>query len=123
MAVRATTKSNQPHRRGRPVVAPNSPPSVLKTSPKVPVFSAGNGPSPTRVVYALRIPMVSIRLFAKGIPVPDDTPAREELEEVTNGYVPKSISNIVPWAPSIRIFLLLLMASINNLLVSVTKGL
>ena len=49
-AWRTTTASNQPQRRGRPVVAPNSSPSARSRSPSASVSSVGNGPPPTRVV-------------------------------------------------------------------------
>ena len=39
------------------------------------------------------------------IPKPVQTPAEIVLEEVTNGKVPKSISNIEPCAPSANTFL------------------
>jgi hypothetical protein len=46
----ATTESNQPQRRGRPVVTPNSPPALRSHSPWSSRSSVGNGPDPTRVV-------------------------------------------------------------------------
>ena len=49
--------SSQPHLLGRPVVTPNSFPSVRSNSPFSPVSSVGKGPDPTRVMYALAIPM------------------------------------------------------------------
>jgi hypothetical protein len=48
--------SNQPVRRGRPVVAPNSCPFCRRCSPTSSQSSVGNGPPPTRVVYALVMP-------------------------------------------------------------------
>jgi len=48
--------SNQPVRRGRPVVAPNSRPRWRSRSPMSSESSVGNGPSPTRVLYALVMP-------------------------------------------------------------------
>ena len=39
-------------------------------------------------------------------PEPVQTPAATVFEEVTYGYVPKSMSSIVPWAPSAKIDLL-----------------
>src|SRR5688500_18960590 len=60
---RSAGRSSQPHRRGRPVVAPNSPPAWRSRSPSSPSSSVGNGPSPTRVAYALLIPItLSIRV-------------------------------------------------------------
>src|SRR6476659_1422219 len=52
-AVRATTASNQPVRRGRPVDVPYSLPRARRNSPVSSKSSTGNGPSPTRVEYAL----------------------------------------------------------------------
>ena len=48
-AWRVATASNQPQRRGRPVVAPNSRPMACSMS-AISAFSVGSGPSPTRVV-------------------------------------------------------------------------
>jgi len=47
---RNATASNQPQRRARPVVAPNSAPTVARCCPKSSNNSVGNGPAPTRVV-------------------------------------------------------------------------
>ena len=44
--------------------------------------SVGNGPRPTRVVYALMTPMMRVR-FRAGTPEPDQTPAVELFELVT----------------------------------------
>ena len=55
-AARAATASNQPVRRGRPVVVPNSLPRRRRCSPVLSLSSVGNGPLPTRVVYALKTP-------------------------------------------------------------------
>ena len=43
--------------RERPVVAPNSTPSRRRVSPSAPKTSVGKGPLPTRVVYALEMPI------------------------------------------------------------------
>ena len=40
----------QPVRRGRPVVVPNSKPLARRNSPDSSNSSVGNGPAPTRVV-------------------------------------------------------------------------
>ena len=48
-AYRAITASNQPQRRGRPVVTPYSPPALRSHSPWSSSSSVGNGPAPTRV--------------------------------------------------------------------------
>jgi hypothetical protein len=50
MERRSETASNQPQRRGLPVVAPNSAPRRDRCSPKASNNSVGNGPDPTRVV-------------------------------------------------------------------------
>ena len=83
-ACSTTSASNQPQRRGRPVVAPNSPPTVRSFSPSSSNSSVGNGPSPTRVVYALAIPIArSIRVGPT--PPPVVAPAAVGFEEVTYG--------------------------------------
>ena len=66
--------------------------------------SLGNGPAPTRVVYALAIPQTSSMLFGP-MPVPTQAAPASGLEEVTNGYVPWSMSSIAPCAPSKITFL------------------
>src|SRR5215213_8609539 len=72
LAYRATTASNQPQRRSRPVVTPTSPPCLRRYSPLASNSSVGNGPEPTRVVYALRIPTTrSIRVG----PIPEPAAA------------------------------------------------
>jgi hypothetical protein len=63
--------------------------------------SVGNGPPPTRVVYAFTTPM-TFRIFLGGIPNPVHTPPMVVDEDVTYGYVPKSISSISALAPSTR---------------------
>ena len=50
MERRKAGASNQPHLRGRPVVAPNSAPRVRNSSPVSSRSSVGKGPPPTRVV-------------------------------------------------------------------------
>src|SRR5678809_1479444 len=54
--IRRAGRSSQPQRRGRPVVAPYSPPALRRRSPASPCSSVGNGPSPTRVAYAFVMP-------------------------------------------------------------------
>ena len=44
------TRSNQPHRLGLPVVAPNSLPTSAIFFPSSQKSSVGNGPAPTLVV-------------------------------------------------------------------------
>ena len=89
------TKSSQPHLLGRPVVAPNSFPTSAIFAPTLSCNSVGNGPLPTLVVYALKIPITSLILFG-AIPKPVEAPAAVVVEEVTYGYVPKSISSNEP---------------------------
>ena len=96
--------SIHPHLLGLPVVAPNSFPTLPIFSPISSNSSDGNGPLPTLVQYALNIPKTSFILFG-AIPSPVHAPAAVVLEDVTNGYDPKSISNKVPCAPSASIFL------------------
>ena len=61
--------------------------------------SLGNGPAPTRVVYALDTPQISSMLRGP-TPAPTQAAPATGLEEVTNGYVPWSMSSIAPCAPS-----------------------
>src|SRR3954468_5803410 len=81
---RATGASYQPVRRGRPVVVPNSNPAARRNSPDSSNSSVGNGPDPTRVVYAFTtaIPR-SKRLGAT--PDPVAAPPLVALLLVTNG--------------------------------------
>src|SRR5690606_14317975 len=96
------TKSNHPQRRARPVTDPNSLPTFAIVWPISSVNSVGKGPEPTRVVYALKIPKTCFtRLGA--IPKPVQAPAAVVLDDVTKGYVPKSISSKEPCAPSAKI--------------------
>lgn len=82
------TKSNHPHLRFRFVVTPISPPRVCNRSPISWTSSVGNGPSPTRVVYALTTPMTS-PMVCGGKPKPVKTPPILQLLLVTYGYVPE----------------------------------
>src|SRR3954451_201690 len=93
------TASYQPQRRGRPVVVPYSPPSVRSFSPSASSSSVGNGPSPTRVVYALMTAMTLSTRFG-GMPEPVQAPPAVALLDVTNGYVPWSTSSSVACPPS-----------------------
>src|SRR5262245_47549160 len=77
-----TTRSSQPQRRGRPVVEPNSPPFSLKVFPNSSLSSVGNGPAPTRVVYAFETPQRSIIDFGP-TPAPIQAAAPSVLELVT----------------------------------------
>src|SRR3712207_4328051 len=93
------TASNHPHRRSRPVVTPTSPPCLRRYLPNESCSSLGNGPEPTRVVYALRMP--TTRAMRVGpMPEPVAAPPAVGLDDVTNGYVPWSTSSNVPCDPS-----------------------
>src|SRR6185295_7781279 len=83
-ACRATTASNHPQRRGRPVVAPNSLPFVRTRSISSGPNSVGNGPSPTRVVYAFTTP-ITRSIAVGGTPEPVQAPPEVALDEVTYG--------------------------------------
>src|SRR5688500_12097251 len=86
-AYRTTTASNQPHRRGRPVVAPNSLPRRRTSSARGSSSSVGSGPLPTRVVYAFTTPSTA-SIAVGAIPTPSAAPPDVVLLDVTNGYVP-----------------------------------
>ena len=61
--------------------------------------SVGNGPDPTRVMYAFVIPMM--RSMCRGpTPAPAHAPPATGFDDVTNGYVPWSRSRNVACAPS-----------------------
>ena len=74
--------SNQPQRRGRPVVAPNSPAMRRNSSPHLDGNSVGKGPFPTRVVYALATPMTS-SMRVGPTPAPMQAAPVVVLDEVT----------------------------------------
>ena len=78
------TVSIQPQRRGRPVVVPYSAPVLRSVSPSSSNSSVGNGPSPTRVVYALRIAMTRVTRVG-GMPDPVHAPPAVADDDVTNG--------------------------------------
>src|SRR5699024_230994 len=101
LACLTTTLSNQPTRRGRPVVVPYSRPTSRIWSPTSPLSSVGNGPSPTRVVYAFVTP-TTLSILVGPTPDPMVTPPAIGLDDVTHGYAPWSISSITPCAPSNR---------------------
>src|SRR5699024_4567928 len=81
---RTTTESNQPTRRGLPVVVPYSRPISRMCSPLSSNSSVGKGPSPTRDVYALHTP-TTFFTFAGPTPQPTVTLPATGLLEVTNG--------------------------------------
>src|SRR5699024_12491886 len=56
-------------------------------SPISSVSSVGNGPSPTRVVYAFDTP-TTLEILVGPTPEPMVTPPATGLDDVTNGYVP-----------------------------------
>ncbi len=66
------------------MVTPTSPPIFLSASPSASNNSVGNGPLPTRVVYALRIPITRV-IFVGPIPDPVDAPPAVGFEDVTKG--------------------------------------
>ena len=99
MVYLSATRSTQPQRRGRPVTEPYSFPLLRISSASASNSSVGKGPLPTRVQYALKIPNTSPMLCGE-IPKPVQAPALTVFDEVTNGYVPKSMSNKEPCAPS-----------------------
>lgn len=94
-----TFRSSQPHLLGLPVVEPNSCPTFWSYSPVLSNNSVGKGPPPTLVVYAFIIPIVVSTTYG-GTPRPVHTPPIDVLDDVTNGKVPKSISNMHAFAPS-----------------------
>src|ERR1700742_2110194 len=81
---RTSTASNQPQRRLRPVLTPNSRPRVPRYSPISLSCSVGKGPEPTRVVYALTIPSTNPTRPGPS-PEPDDAVPATVFDEVTNG--------------------------------------
>src|SRR6266446_4599506 len=87
LAYRAAGPSNQPHRRGRPVVEPYSFPRVRSVSPGLSSDSVGKGPAPTRVAYAFETPTTLCTCLGE-TPSPVATPPEAALDEVTNGNVP-----------------------------------
>src|SRR5699024_2880347 len=86
-AWRTTTLSNQPTRRGRPVVVPYSRPTSRIWSPTSSFNSVGNGLAAIRVVEAYDTP-TTVDIFDGQTPEPIVTPAATGFEDVTNGYVP-----------------------------------
>ena len=70
MAYLRATKSSKPVRLGLPVVAPYSLPTSRIRCPISLSSSEGKGPPPTRVQYALKIPM-TLLICLGAIPSPD----------------------------------------------------
>src|SRR4051812_11249253 len=83
-AYRSDTASNQPTRRGRPVVVPNSCPREAMPAPMSSCNSVGYGPDPTRVEYAFITPMTS-STWSGPMPPPVDAPPAIGEEDVTKG--------------------------------------
>src|SRR2546425_3641650 len=86
-AYRPTTASNQPQRRARPGVVPNSAPTFDRCAPFSSNSSVGNGPEPTRVVYALITP-ITWEMRVGGIPEPTQAPPAGGVDEGTKRDVP-----------------------------------
>src|ERR1700757_1213470 len=84
VAYRAITASNQPQRRARPVVTPYSPPLLRRYSPHSSLSSVGNGPDPTRVVYAFTMP-ITLLIRVGPTPAPTHAPPAVGFDEVTDG--------------------------------------
>jgi hypothetical protein len=83
-AWRSITQSSQPARRRRPVTVPYSRPMSIRVSPSASSSSVGNGPAPTRVVYALVMP--TIRSMSRGpSPDPAHAPPAVGFDDVTYG--------------------------------------
>ena len=78
------TASSQPQRRGRLVTVPYSLPRSRIRWPISLSCSVGNGPPPTRVLYAFTTPMTRL-MYRPGTPEPFETPTPELLLLVTNG--------------------------------------
>ena len=68
--------------KGRPVTAPNSWPTFDRCSPVTSNSSVGNGPAPTRVVYALMTAMTR-SIACGGSPEPVEAPPAVAFELVT----------------------------------------
>ncbi len=90
-------------------------------SPSASKSSVGNGPEPTRVVYAFRMPMTRL-IFVGPTPAPVQAPPAVGFDEVTKGYVPWSMSRRVPWPPSKRTTLSFSRAWLRTRTVSATYG-
>src|ERR1041385_5876400 len=93
-AYRPMSASNQPQRRGRPVVVPNSAPIFDRWAPLSSNSSVGKGPEPTGGVYALMTPITWV-IPVGGAPDQRHAPPLVGLLLVTNGYVPWSTSSRV----------------------------
>ena len=66
------------------MVVPNSWPRSRNQSPEASSSSVGNGPEPTRVVYAFTIPTMVVKRHG-ATPDPVAAPPEVAFEEVTNG--------------------------------------
>ena len=65
-------------------MTPTSPPTLRSRSPIASCSSVGNGPEPTRVVYALRMPITRSNRVGP-MPEPTAAPPAVGFELVTNG--------------------------------------
>ncbi|MNT65061.1 hypothetical protein D3C72_2030110 [compost metagenome] len=70
-------------------------------------------------MYDLATPMTCLILEGP-TPEPMQTPPADGLDDVTNGYVPWSMSSITPWAPSNSTLVPASIASFSTTEVSVT---
>ena len=84
LACSTTTRSSHPQRLPRPVVTPNSPPRACSFFSASASSSVTNGPSPTRVVYALTTPSI-LSILLGATPEPVQTPPPQVAEDVTYG--------------------------------------
>jgi hypothetical protein len=78
------TASYQPHRRGRPVVVPNSPPTVAQAVARGVVELGRERALATRVEYALMTAM-TLSTRVGGMPEPVHAPPAVAELDVTNG--------------------------------------
>src|SRR5579863_9199100 len=83
-AWRTRTASNQPQRRRRPVLVPYSLPRSPSNCPVASASSVGNGPAPTRVLYAFAMPSTN-PTAAGPTPAPAAAVAATVLLDVTYG--------------------------------------
>src|SRR5699024_11919511 len=87
LACLTTTLSNQPTRRGRPVVVPYSRPTSRIWFPTPSFKSFANGPSPTRVGFAFGAP-TTVDNFHCATPGPIGNSPANGFEGGTDGYCP-----------------------------------
>jgi len=92
--------SSQPQPPRPPVTAPYSLPRARSSSPAAPLISVGNGPSPHPRHIGLGYRDHPSRLPSDQTRSPVAAPPAVADDDVTKGYVPWSMSSIVPCAPS-----------------------